>query len=195
MLRKIYDWMMKMSVHPKATWVLAVVSFVESSFFPIPPDIMLIPMVIAKRTKAFFYAAVASISSVLGGAAGYAIGFFLFASIGQSLLDFYGYSEKFATFTTYYKDSGYGPWIVLMAGITPFPYKVITIASGVVGMNFFVFMIASAIARTLRFAAVAGLLYYFGQPIRAFIEKYFGLVSIVFFVLLIGGFVAIKFLF
>ena len=187
--------MMEMSAHPRASLALAIVSFVESSFFPIPPDIMLIPMVIAKRSKAFLYAAIASISSILGGAAGYAIGFFLFLSLGQGLLDFYGYTEKFATFTTYYKESGYGPWIVLMAGITPFPYKVITIASGVIGMNFYIFMIASAIARTLRFAAVAGLLYYFGQPIREFIEKYFGLVSIVFFVLLVGGFVAIKYMF
>ncbi len=195
MLRNVYDWMMKMSAHPKSVWALAVVSFAESSFFPIPPDVMLIPMIIAKRTKAFFYAAVATLSSIIGGAAGYAIGFFLFASIGESLLDMYGYSEKFASFTTSYKESGYGPWIVLMAGITPFPFKVITIASGVIGMNFYIFMIASIIARSARFGAVAALLFYFGQPIREFIEKYFGLVSIAFFVILMGGFVAIKYMF
>lgn len=193
MLRKLYDWMMRMSASPKAPHALATVSFVESSFFPIPPDIMLIPMVLAERAKAWFFASIATIASVLGGIAGYFIGFLLYDTVGRALLDFYGYLEKFEHFSGQYNE--YGAWIVLFAGLTPFPYKVITIASGVSGLNFAVFCIASLVARALRFFAVAGLLYWFGPPIRAFIEKHFGLVTIVFFVLLFGGFYAIKYVF
>lgn len=192
MMRRLYDWMMRMAGSPKAPHALSIVSFIESSFFPIPPDIMLIPMVLANRVKAWWYASLATISSVLGGIAGYLIGYLLYDFAGKPLLEFYGYLEKFQHFSGQYND--YGAWIVLFAGITPFPYKVITIASGVSGLNFAVFVIASVIARAIRFFAVAGLLYWFGPPIREFIEKHFGLVTIVFFVLLFAGFYAIKFL-
>ncbi len=181
-----------MAEHPRAVWALSGVSFVESSFFPLPPDIMLIPMVLAKRAKAFVYASWASISSVLGGVLGYAIGYYLYDMVGKPVLDFYGYGDKFGQFAAQYNE--WGGWIVLMAGLTPFPYKVITIASGVTGLAFPVFIIASIIARSARFFAVAALLYWFGPQIRSFIEKYFGLVTIAFFVLLIGGFAAIKLL-
>ena len=124
--------------------------------------------------------------------AGYAIGFLLFDLIGKPLLDFYGYAEAFTTFAAQYND--YGAWIVFFFGVTPFPYKVITIASGATQLNFWVFMLASIVARGLRFYAVSGLLYWFGPPIRSFIERRFGLVTTVFFVSLIAGFVAIKFL-
>jgi len=184
--------MMKMAERPQAVGALAAVSFAESSFFPIPPDIMLIPMVLAKRSKAFAYAFIASISSVLGGVLGYAIGYFLYETIGKPLLGFYGYDEKFMTFAAQYNE--WGAWIVLMAGLTPFPYKVITIASGVTGLAFPIFMVASIAARSIRFFAVSTLLYWFGPRIRLFIEKYFGLVAITFFLLLFGGFVAVKYL-
>lgn len=182
-----------MAASRKAPHALAVVSFVESSFFPIPPDIMLIPMVIADRAKAWFFASITTVASVLGGVAGYLIGFLLYDTVGKSLLEFYGYLDKFETFSGQYNE--YGAWIVLFAGLTPFPYKVITIASGVAGLNFGVFLVASIVARALRFFVVAGLLYWFGAPIRAFIEKRFGLVTFVFFVLLFAGFFAIKYVF
>ena len=192
MMRGLYDWMMRMAASSRAPHALAIVSFVESSFFPIPPDIMLIPMVLANRAKAWIYASIATIASVLGGIAGYLIGYLLYDSVGKSLLDMYGYLEKFQHFSSQYND--YGAWIVLFAGVTPFPFKVITIASGVTGLNFAVFVVASIIARALRFFAVSGLLYWFGTPIREFIERRFGLVTLVFFVLLFGGFLAIKYL-
>ena len=191
MMRRLYDWMMRMAASQKAPHALAAVSFVESSFFPIPPDIMLIPMVLAKRAKAWFFAAIATIASVAGGIAGYLIGYLLYDTVGAPLLEFYGYLDKFKDFSSNYNE--YGAWIVLFAGVTPFPYKVITIASGVTGLNFVVFIVASVIARALRFFAVSGLLYWFGPPIRGFIENNFGLVTTAFFVLLFGGFYAIKY--
>ncbi len=193
LLRRVYDWMMKMAEHPKALWAMSGVSFVESSFFPIPPDIMLIPMVLAKRHKAFLYATAATIASVLGGVLGYLIGALLFDMIGQPLLEFYGYGGKFSEFAARYNE--WGAWIVLMAGLTPFPYKVITIASGATGLGFPIFMLASIVARAIRFYAVCGLLYMFGAQIRTFIEKYFGFVTLAFFIMLIAGFALIKLFF
>ena len=193
LFRRLYDWMMKMAEHPKALWALSAVSFAESSFFPLPPDIMLIPMVLAKRAKAFVYAAWASISSVIGGMLGYAIGYYLFDLVGKPILDLYGYTEKFQHFAGTYNE--HGIWIVLMAGLTPLPYKIFTIASGLTGMNLLSFTLASIAARSIRFFAVAGLLYWFGPQIRTFIEKYFGFVTLVFLVGLFGGFILVKYLF
>jgi len=192
MFRRLYDHIIELAAHPKAAWALAAVSFAESSVFPIPPDAMLIPMVLAERAKAWGYAFLCTLASVLGGIAGYAIGYFLFELIGKPILGFYGYEEAFAQFAGKYND--YGAWIVFFAGVTPFPYKVITIASGATQLNFWVFMIASVAARGLRFFVVSGLLYWFGPPIRAFIERRFGLVTTAFLVSLIAGFIAIKFL-
>ena len=180
-----------MAAHRRAPWVLAGVSFAESSFFPIPPDVMLIPMVLAKRAKAWAYAALCTIASVIGGLAGYAIGYFLFEAIGRPILDFYGHAEAFQSFAERYNT--YGAWIVFIAGVTPFPYKVITIASGATGLNLVVFMVASVLARGLRFFLVSALLYWFGPPIKDFIEKRLGLVTTVFFILLFGGFVLVKY--
>lgn len=191
MLRALYDWTMQLASHRRAPEALFGVSFVESSVFPIPPDIMLIPMVLANRAKAWFFASLATIGSVLGGVLGYVIGYYLFEAVGQPIFEMYGYAEKFAKFSGQYNE--YGAWIVFIAGVTPFPYKVITIASGATGLNFFVFIVASLVARGLRFGIVAGLLYFFGEPIRDFIEKRLGLVFTVFVVLLVGGFVAIKY--
>lgn len=183
---------MELAAHRNAPWALAGVSFAESSVFPIPPDVMLIPMVLAERRKAWFYATICTIASVVGGAFGYLIGYALFETVGQPILNFYGYTEKFEEFASRYND--YGAWIVFIAGVTPFPYKVITIASGVTQLNFLIFMVASVAARGLRFFVVAGLLYWFGPPIKDFIERYLGILSVVFVVLLIGGFVVARYL-
>lgn len=191
MLKATYDWTMQLASHRRAPEALFGVSFIESSFFPIPPDVMLIPMVLAERAKAWFFAAVATVGSVLGAVLGYVIGYYLFETIGQPVFEFYGYAEKFAKFSTTYND--YGAWAVLIAGVTPFPFKVITIASGATQLNFLVFIAASVVARGLRFGIVCGLLYFFGPPIRDFIEKRLGLVFTVFMILLVGGFVAIKY--
>ena len=181
---------MEMAAQKNAVWVLAAVAFVESSVFPIPPDVLLIPMVLAARNSAWRYAAICTIASVLGGMLGYAIGSGLYEGVGRPILDFYGYGAKFSDFTARYNE--YGGWIVFIAGVTPFPYKVITIASGVTDLNFATFTTASVLARGLRFFVVAALLYWIGQPIREFIEKRLGLLFTIFCVLLIGGFLLIK---
>lgn len=192
LIRALYDWTIRQAQTPYALWTLAVVSFVESSFFPIPPDILLIPMIIAQPRKAFLIAGVCTIASVLGGMAGYAIGALLYESVGVPVLELYGYAEKFADFQQLYNE--HGAWVVFGAGVTPFPYKVITIASGVTAMDLTTFTIASFIARGIRFFFVATLLWYWGEPISRFIEKNLGWLSVLFFVLLIGGFVALKWL-
>lgn len=193
MLRRLYDWVMGLAAHRNATGVLAVVSFVESSVFPIPPDAMLIPMALADRRKAWLYAMVATVASVLGGIVGYLIGYFLYDTLGQAILEFYGKMDKFDSFTAKYNE--YGAAIVFFAGLTPFPYKVITIASGVTKMAVPVFIAASVVSRGMRFFLVCGLLYWFGPPIKDFIEKYLGWLTLIFGILLVGGFVAIRYVF
>jgi membrane protein YqaA with SNARE-associated domain len=191
MLRRLYDWTIELSASRRAPWALGAVSAAESSVFPLPPDIMLIPMVLARRDKAWAYATICTAASVVGGVIGYMIGFFLFDSIGAYILNLYGYQQAFESFASRYND--YGVWIVLIAGLTPFPYKVITIASGVTQLNFLVFMLASIAARGARFFAVSALLWWFGEPIRNFIDRYFGLLTIAFMALLIGGFAVARF--
>jgi membrane protein YqaA with SNARE-associated domain len=193
MMRPLYDWMMRMAAHRKASQALFWVSFAESSFFPIPPDVMLVPMVLAERAKAWSYATLATVASVIGGVAGYAIGYFFLETIGQPILRFYGKAEAFGQFTQWFND--YGVWILLIKGMTPFPYKVLTIAAGVAKMDLVPFILASIAARSMRFYLVAGLLYWFGPPIREFIERRLSLVTTVFVVGLIGGFVAVKYVF
>ena len=188
--RKTYDWTMAMAAGPRAVWALCAVAFIESSFFPIPPDLLLIPLVLANRDKAFRLAAYATIASVLGGAFGYVIGYYLYEAIGIPLLDFYHYTAQFEKFCAAYNN--YGAWVVFGAGITPFPYKIITIASGVTKLNFLVFMVASVIARGIRFYLIAWLLWKWGAPMKTWIEKNLGWLSILFFVLLVGGFLALK---
>ncbi|MBT3307750.1 MAG: DedA family protein [Alphaproteobacteria bacterium] len=192
MLRRLYNWTMNLAGHRRATSALAAVSFIESSVFPIPPDVLLIPMVLADRAKAFRIAFICTVASVLGGMLGYGIGLFLFEEVGRPMLEFYGYASKFEIFQAKYND--WGAWAVFIAGVTPFPYKVITILSGVTSLDIFIFTVASVAARGLRFYLVAGLLWKFGEPIRDFIETYLGLLFALFCLLLIGGFVAIKFL-
>lgn len=192
MLRRIYDWTLRMADHPQALWVLAVVAFVESSVFPIPPDVLMIPMILARPSRAWLIALVALTASVLGGLLGYAIGALAFEQIGQPILESLGKAEPMAEFSERFNDMGF--WAVLTAGITPFPYKVITIMSGWTGMPLATFIATSILARGLRFFIVAGLLWKFGAPVRDFIEKRLGLVTIAFVVLLFGGFYLIKFL-
>ncbi len=193
MLRRLYDWTLSLARHRHAVPALAGVSFIESSVFPIPPDVLLIPMVLAEREKAFRIAFVATVASVLGGLLGYAIGVFLFEELGKPLLELYGYGPKFAEFQEKYND--WGAWAVFFAGVTPFPYKVITILSGVTALDIFIFTVASAAARGLRFFIVAGLLWRYGEPIQDFIEKRLALLFWLFCGLLVGGFAAAKFLF
>lgn len=187
-----YDKMISLAGQKNAMFWLAVVAFAESSFFPIPPDIMLIPMVLAAPNKAWRIAAVATTASVIGGFFGYGIGVFFYDLIAKPLLEFYGYLQQFDTFKEYYHE--FGGWIVFGAGITPFPYKVITIASGVVNLNLLVFGVASVLARGMRFYLVAWLLKKYGAPMKVFIERNLGILSVLFLILLIGGFVAIKYI-
>ena len=193
MLKPLYDWTMTLAGHRHALVALAVVAFVESSVFPIPPDVLIIPMVLAARSQAWRIAGVATAASVVGGLAGYAIGALLFDTLGRPLLDFYGYQAQFADFQERYRE--WGAWIVFGAGLTPFPYKVITITSGVMDLNLAVFTVASVLSRGARFFLVAGLLWRFGPPIRRFIEDNLAVLTTAFFVLLVGGFVALRYLF
>ena len=190
LVKKTYDWTMNLASGNKAIWSLCVVAFIESSFFPIPPDLLLIPLVLANREKAFRIAGYATIASVLGGVFGYAIGYYLYESVGIKVLNFYHYTAQFEKFCGAYND--YGAWIVFGAGITPFPYKIITIASGVTKLNFIIFMIASVIARGIRFYFISWLLWKWGAPMKTWIEKNLGWLSVLFFILLIGGFFLIK---
>ncbi len=192
MLRRMYDWTIHLAETRHALWALAFVAFIESSVFPIPPDLLMIPMILAMPSRAWLIAGVATISSVLGGLAGYFIGYALFDSVGLPVLQFYGKDAYFDEFALRYNE--WGAWAVLIAGVTPFPYKVITILSGTTGLSLPVFMVASVAARGLRFFIVAGLLWKFGPPIRDFIEKRLGLMFTLFCVILLGGFAAVRFL-
>ncbi|MGB0960369.1 MAG: YqaA family protein [Halocynthiibacter sp.] len=192
MLKALYNWTLRLAEHPRALLALFIVSFAESSFFPIPPDVIMIPMIIARPNKAFVIAGVALLGSVLGALLGYYIGAALFDTIGLPVLEFYGKTDYFEGFAERY--NAYGAWAVLIAGVTPFPFKVITILSGSTGLNLGIFIIAALIARALRFFLVAGLLWKFGSPIREFIEKRLGVMFILFMVCLVGGFYVVKFL-
>jgi membrane protein YqaA with SNARE-associated domain len=192
-LRRLYDWTMGLAGHPHALSALALVAFIESSLFPMPPDILIIPMVLAARSRAWRIAAVATAASVVGGLLGYAIGAGLYETVGRPVLEFYGYGAKFESFREAYNE--WGAWIVAGAGFTPFPYKVITIASGVTGLNLAVFMFASLVSRGARFFLLAALLWYFGPSVRRFIEANLPLLTSLFFVLLFGGFLAARYLF
>ena len=193
LLRKLYDWTLEKSKDPKAPWFLAIISFSESSFFPIPPDIILIPMVIAKRAKAWFFAFICTISSVLGGVAGYLIGYFFYLTIGEFIIELYSYQSEYSDFQSKYEGDIW-LWFVFFAGLTPFPFKIITIASGVLKINMISFIAIALVSRGLRFYLVATLLKFFGNYIKEHIDKYFNLFTFVFFILLIGGFIFFKYI-
>jgi len=192
LLKTLFNWTLDLANHRYALWALATVSFIESSIFPIPPDILLIPMVLAAPTRAWKIALICTIASVLGGILGYGIGMFLFEEVGRPLLDLYGHSPKFLEFQKIYNN--WGALAVFIAGVTPFPYKVVTILSGATALDLTVFSVASLIARGLRFFLIAALLWKFGTEIRAFIEARLGLIFTIFSIALVGGFVTIKYL-
>jgi membrane protein YqaA with SNARE-associated domain len=193
MTKRAYDWMMRIARHEKAGPALFGISFLESSVFPIPPDVMLIPMILARPDRAWLYAAICTAGSVLGGMAGYAIGYFLYETLGQWVISTYGLAQQFEAYRAAYNE--WGLWIILIKGATPIPYKIVTIASGAAAFNFWVFLAASLVTRGVRFFLVAALLFWFGAPIRDFIERRLTLVTTGFVVLVVGGFVAVKYLF
>ena len=192
MLQKTYDWVMGFAAHPQALWILAVLSFAESSFFPIPPDVLLIPMILAAREHAWKIATVCTVASVLGGVAGYGIGYGFFETIGLSILEFYHAVEKFESVKALYNE--HGVLIVFSAGFSPIPYKLFTIASGMTHMDLTSFALTSVVGRGLRFFLVAALLWKFGAPIRDFIEKHLGKLTLIFVVLLVASFSILKLL-
>lgn len=193
MFKKLYDWVLALSHSPKAPQALAGVSFAESSFFPVPPDVMLLPMCMAKPEKAWNYAFICTIASVLGGILGYAIGALLFDTVGAWLIKLYGYGDKMDAFRKAYQD--YGHWIILIKGFTPIPFKLVTIASGLAGYNFWMFVLLSVITRGARFFFVAGIMNRFGAPLKAFIEDNLTAVGIISVLAIVGGFYLAKFAF
>jgi membrane protein YqaA with SNARE-associated domain len=192
-IRRLYDWVMRQAGSRHAFWALGAVSFAESSFFPIPPDIMLVPMILADRKRAFVIAAWCTLTSVLGGILGYAIGALLYDSVGGWLIRAYGMASDMQAFRALYNE--WGAWIILIKGATPIPYKLVTIASGFAGYNLPLFILLSAITRGARFGIVAGTLYWVGEPARAFIEKRLELVLFGFLALIVLGFVVLRYVF
>ena len=192
MLKRLYDWTVALAAGPNAPYALAAVSFAESSFFPIPPDVLLVPMALANPRKAWLYAGICTLFSVLGGMLGYAIGALLYDSVGKWLVELYGYSGRMDQFRALYQQ--YGAWIILIKGLTPIPYKLVTIASGLAGYNFFWFVLLSAITRGIRFFFEAGLLNLFGDPIRRFIENNLALVAGLVVAGIVGGFVVVEYM-
>lgn len=192
MLQRLYAWIMRLSGHRHALWALVGVSFVESSIFPIPPDVLLIPMVLAAPRRAWFLASVCMLSSVAGGFLGYAIGYYAFVAIGQPVLEFYHAMDKYEALKASFAD--WGAWIIIIKGMTPIPYKIITIASGALKFDLATFAFASVISRSMRFFLVAALLWRFGEPVRRFIEERLMLVTTLFAISLVGGFVVLRYL-
>lgn len=189
-VRRLYDVCMEWITGKYGVWALFFIAFIESSFFPLPPDVFLIAMCVAVPAMSFRYAAICSVGSVLGGALGYGLGFWFMDGIGMTIIDWYGLSDKYGMVQQYFKD--YDVWIVGTAGFTPIPYKLFTITAGFVHSNFVTFMIVSLVARSARFFLVAGLIWKFGPQIKNFIDRYFNILSIAFVVLLAAGFLLIK---
>jgi membrane protein YqaA with SNARE-associated domain len=191
MLRKLYDWVLHWAETPYGSWALFLLAFTESSFFPIPPDVLLIALAVAIPKRSFRYALICSAGSVLGGCLGYLIGWQFMAGIGERIIAFYGLTQKIDYIQGLY--IAHDAWAIGIAGFTPIPYKVFTISAGAFHINFMVFVIASVVSRSARFFLVGGLIYIFGPKIQAFIDKYFDLLAVAFTVLLVAGFVVIKF--
>jgi len=193
MLRGLYDWVLHWAATPYGTWALFLLALSESSFFPLPPDVLLIALAVAIPEKSFKYALICSVGSVLGGCLGYLIGWQFMTSIGERIISFYGLNQKVAYIAELY--STYDAWAIGIAGFTPIPYKVFTISAGAFKINLWVFLLASIVSRAARFFLVGGLIYIFGSQIKSFIDRYFNLLAIAFTVLLVGGFIIIKFFF
>lgn len=191
MLRRLYNWTMKFAGHRRANWALAGVSFAESSFFPIPPDVLLIPMVLANRHKAWLFAGICTVASVIGGLAGYAIGALLYDTVGLWLMNLYGYTDRVEAFRASYAQ--WGAVIILIKGLLPIPYKIVTITSGFAGYDLLWFTVLSVITRGARFYGEAWALHHYGEPVRGFIEHRLELVTAVFAALIVGGFVVVRY--
>ncbi|MDA0751365.1 MAG: DedA family protein [Verrucomicrobia bacterium] len=191
-MRWLYDWTISWAEKPQGTWALFLIAFAESSFFPIPPDVLLIALCVGSVTKSYRFAAICTLGSLLGGIAGYGIGLYGFEMIGEPIVKAYHGEAVMEKIKTWYDT--YGFWGNLLAAVTPIPYKVFTIASGAFEFSFTSFMLASVVGRSLRFFAVATLLFFFGPSIKAFIEKYFNLCAWAFMIFLIGGFILLKYL-
>jgi len=192
MLQSLYERILRLAAGPNALAALLAVSFVESSFFPIPPDILLIPMILARPRDAWRLAALCMLASVAGGLLGYAIGYFLFDAIGRPILEFYNAMDRYDALKAGFQE--WGVWIIILKGMTPIPYKLITIASGVAQFDLGLFVAASIVSRSLRFFLIAALLWWFGDPVREFIERRLMLVTSLFAVGLVGGFVVLRYL-
>jgi membrane protein YqaA with SNARE-associated domain len=190
MLKNLYNWVLKWADTPYGGWALFILAFSESSFFPIPPDVLLIALAVGKPKKALKFALICSVGSVLGGIMGYLIGWQFMAVVGHKIIAFYGLTEKVATIASLYNQ--YNAWAVGIAGFTPIPYKVFTITAGAFRINFPIFLLASTVSRSARFFLVGGLIFMFGPRIQVFIDKYFNILAIVFTVLLIASFFLIK---
>jgi membrane protein YqaA with SNARE-associated domain len=188
--RRLYHWVLSWAEHPQATWALFALAFAESSFFPIPPDVLLIALCLGQPRRAAWYALVCTTGSVLGGLAGYAIGMGLYESVGRPILEFYGLMEKYGEVQELYRR--YDVWAVGIAGLTPIPYKAFTVTAGAFGISLPGFVAASIVGRGLRFGLVAALLRLWGEPAREFIDRHLGILTILFAVLLIGGFFVIR---
>ena len=193
LLKRIYDRCMAWIAGPYGVWVLFIIAFVESSVFPIPPDVFLIAMCIAAPTRAFKYAAVCAVGSVAGGAFGYGLGLWFMDSVGQQVIAWYGFDDKYQKVQELYRT--WDIWAVATAGFTPLPYKLFTITAGAFKLNFPTFVLVSFISRAARFFLVAAIIWKFGEPVKHYIDKYFNILSIVFMVLLVGGFLLIKMFF
>jgi membrane protein YqaA with SNARE-associated domain len=188
--RRLYWWVLSWASHPQGTWALAALAFAESSFFPIPPDVLLIALCLGKPRRALWYAGVTTVASVVGGLAGYAIGAGLFETVGRPILEFYGLMDKYAEVQAMYRE--YDVWAVGIAGLTPIPYKVFTVTAGAFSISLPGFIAASIAGRGLRFFLVAGLLRIWGEPAREFLDRHLGVLTILFALLLVGGFVLIR---
>lgn len=193
MLRRLYDWTLSLAGRPSAPYALAAVSFAESSFFPVPPDVMLVPMMLARPDKAWSYALICTISSVVGGVFGYMIGLLLYDSVGTWLFQLYGLTEGAEAFRHSYAQ--YGHWIILLKGLTPIPYKLVTITSGFAGYSLGWFIVLSIVTRGARFFMVGFLMSRFGSTIKRFIDDHFNLVAAVSIAVIVGGFAAFRYLF
>ncbi len=188
--RRLYDWVLGWADSPYSTWALFAIAFAESSFFPIPPDILLIALAVALPLRAFRYALICSVGSVLGGAFGYFLGYQFFDTLGGAIVRFYAAEDQYLRIQEMYQR--YDAFAVAVAGLTPIPYKVATITAGFFDVNFPRFLLASAVSRSLRFFLIGGLIRVFGPQIRAFIEKYFEILALIFLILLVAGFVVIE---
>ncbi len=186
MFTRLYHWTLSLAQSPHAAWALAIVAFAESSFFPLPPDLLLVPMAVAKPKKALFYAGVCTIASVLGGMLGYAIGSLLYDTVGKWLIGLYGYGDKLEALRVFYAQWGWA--FILVKGFTPIPYKLVTIVSGLLGYNFFLFVLLSCITRGARFFLIAGAVGYWGDSIKAALEKHFAAFLAIIAVCIVGGF-------